>query len=170
MSSGRINNISSLRKIFHHHQNLGWRKYGLLNAFIAFLIGLYTYTIPIMGEFYFFFIYAPVAAFVTFGLLSKKYLGNFAEQPLRKIIKVGLVGTVITHYLTLVIRGSTNIVWYTLMGESLDTIEAPDGFLFLLFWSLPGALISFLYFGAISILFAIVIGYQMKRYDNLRKL
>jgi hypothetical protein len=130
-----------------------WIKYGLLNALLGLIVGI---GINING----FAIAAPIAAFLIGGLfwklLIKDKINNF------RVIITGILSGSISHYLTFILSGVIGNFQYWTTGNTAYTPSIPD----MLVRSIVMTLFSLVFFGWLTVPYAIIMGFILKRIEN----
>jgi hypothetical protein len=130
-----------------------WIKYGLLNALLGLIVGI---GINLNG----FAIAAPVAAFLIGGLFWK--LLNKDKITNIRIVITGILSGSISHYLTFILFGVIGNIQYLTMGNTSYTPSIPD----MLVRSVVMTLFSLLFYGWLTVPYAIIMGFILKRMEN----
>ena len=146
-----------------------WIKYGIFNALIGLLIGAYT-AITAIGDGYFVVgIAAPLAFFLTGGLLWKFIVKK--KYDVVKIIITGLLTGVISHYLTFVILSIGINICYWTTGECTGSLgEPPASIISMITGAFAFSFFSLLFFGWITAPSSVIIGLLLKRQENNKTL
>ena len=89
-----------------------WIKYGLSNAFLGLIIGIYIAITSIGDGYYAFGIAAPIAAFFTGGITWKLIMKNHFDNS--KIYTTGIITGTVSHYITFILISiGMNICYWT---------------------------------------------------------
>lgn len=135
-----------------------WFRYAILSSLLAFLVGIYGYTVSIAGEHIYFFVPAPIAAFLISGLIWKWTFKQKDDYKVGNVISVGLIGVPIIHYLTFVLIGLVRYICYHLTGNCTDYAGKPDSITYILTSSIFQSLISIYKIGVLTVPSGILIG------------
>jgi hypothetical protein len=123
-----------------------WIKYGIINAVLGLIVGIFLSLTAIGDGYYVFAVVAPISAFLTGGLFWKILVKNNASKI--KVIFTGLLTGIISHYITFVLLGIGANICYWSTGNCTDSFGDPPASIFL---SLAGAFLlsffSLLFFG-----------------------
>ena len=130
-----------------------WIKYGLLNALLGLIVGS---GINLNG----FAIAAPVAAFLIGGLFWKILIKDKITNI--RIVITGILSGSISHYLTFILSGVIGNIQYWTTGNTAYTPSIPD----MLIRSVAMTLFSLLFFGWLTVPYAIITGFILKRMEN----
>ncbi len=156
--------MKDLLTFFARTSEKDWFKYGLASSVFAFLVGLYGFTVSIAAEHIYFFVPAPIAAFIVSGLMWKWTFKKKDDYKVGNVISVGLIGIPIIHYLTFVLMGLGRIICYYLTGNCTDYTGKPDNILYVMSSSIIQSLITIYKLGIITLPSGILIGlYIMKK-------
>lgn len=101
-------------------------RYSVISTIIAFILGLYFYTIPIAAEHIYFFISAPIATFLPSLFLWKWTFKSTKDYKIANILSVSLILTLIIHYLNFAVLGIGRILCYYLTGNRTDLTEQTE--------------------------------------------
>jgi hypothetical protein len=134
-----------------------WIKYGLLNALLGLIVGI---SINING----FAIAAPIAAFLI-GWLFWKLLNKDKITNIRIVI-TGILSGSISHYLTFILSGVIGNFQYWTTGNTAYTPSIPD----MLVRSVVMTLFSLLFFGWLTVSYAIIMGFILKRVEEKKNM
>jgi hypothetical protein len=134
-----------------------WIKYGLLNALLGLIVSI---GINLNG----FAIAAPVAAFLIGGLFWK--LLNKDKITNIRIVITGILSGSISHYLTFVLFGVIGNIHYWTTGNTAFTPSIPD----MLVRSVVMSLFSLLFFGWLTVPYAIIMGFILKRVEEKKNM
>lgn len=125
---------------------------------VAFITGLVAYSIPMAAEHIYFFISAPLAAWLTGYLIWKFVFKRATDYKTGNLIGVAVVVIPFIHFLNFLILNFGRIICYHLTGSCVDYSGHPlsisEAFLF----SFPQTLISLYKIGWITLPAFIFIG------------
>ncbi|MFB6307276.1 MAG: hypothetical protein ABEH43_09870 [Flavobacteriales bacterium] len=138
-----------------------WVKYGLLNALIGVVIGLYIGVSAIGGGYFIFVIAAPLAAFVTGGALWRLFMKNNINNI--KVILMGLLTETVSHYIAfLLLFIGMNICFWTTGGCTGSANSPPPSISQMLLGGFGLSFFSLIFFGWITAPYSIIIGFIIK--------
>ncbi len=142
-----------------------WVKYGIANAIIGLIIGLYI-SITAIGDGYDVFpIAIPLVAFITGGLLWNRIVKDKFDST--KIVITGLLTGALSHYLTFVLISIGNNICYWTTGGCTGTLGAPPAsILSMLGGALVFSFFSLLFFGWITVPYSILVGLLIKKLNK----
>jgi hypothetical protein len=142
-----------------------WIKYGLINALLGLIIGIYI-TITATGEGYFLYgISAPIAAFLTGGLIWKLIVKDKFDRG--KIIITGLLTGTISHYLAFLLVSILMNICYWTTGMCTGSLGEPPASIFsMLIGSFAFLFFSLLFFGWITVPYSLITGFILKKIEN----
>ena len=142
-----------------------WIKYGLANAIIGLIVGLYIAISAIGDGYYVFPIAAPLAAFIVGGFLWTKIVKD--GNDLTKIIITGLLTGTVSHYVTFVLLSIGMNICYWTTGECTRTLgDPPASILTMLGGAFAFSFFSILFFGWVTAPYSIIIGLIIKRFNK----
>ena len=146
-----------------------WIKYGFLNALIGLLIGAYTAFTAIGNGYFVAAIAAPLAFFLTGGLLWKLIVKKKIDVV--QILITGLLTGTISHYITFIILGiGVNICYWT-TGQCTGSLgEPPASIISMITGAFAFSFFSLLFFGWITTPASVIIGFFLKRLENKKTL
>ncbi len=130
-----------------------WIKYGIINAVLGLIVGIF---INING----FAIAAPLAAFLIGGLFWKLLIKEKTNNI--RIVITGILSGSISHYLTFILFGVIGNIHYWTTGNTAYTPSIPD----MLVRSVVMTLFSLLFYGWLTVPYAIIMGFILKRMEN----
>ncbi|MBK8874611.1 MAG: hypothetical protein IPN13_12080 [Bacteroidetes bacterium] len=136
---------------------------------LAFLVGIYGYTVSIAGEHIYFFVPAPIAAFIVSGLMWKWTFKQKDDYKVGNVISMGLIGVPIIHYLTFVLMGLGRFICYYLTGKCTDYSGKHESIIFVMSISIIQSLISIYKIGILTVPSGILIGLFTMRKSKLRQ-
>jgi hypothetical protein len=142
-----------------------WIKFGLINAFLGLVIGIYLALTAIGDGYSVFAIGAPIAAFLTGCLFWKLMVKEKSSR--RRVVFTGILTGIFSHYLTFVlINIGANICYWT-TGKCTDSFgEPPANFFMMLGGAFIFSFFSLVFFGWLTVAYAIVTGLILKRMEN----
>jgi len=142
-----------------------WTKYGLFNALLGLVIGIFI-AITSIGDGYFVFgIAAPIAAFLTGGLLWKFLVKDTLYHS--KIFITGLLTGTISHYITFVLISIGMNICYWTTGNCTGSLgDPPASIVNMLTGAFAFSFFSLLFLGWLTIAYSIIIGLILKRIEN----
>ena len=140
-------------------------RFSVISTFVAFILGLYWYTIPIAAEHIYFFVSAPMATFYPCLLMWRKTFKTKNDSRIRNVFALAFFLTLITHYLNFVILGIGQLIinwfWQTEPPESIiETIT---------YTTWLRMLISLYYFGFITFILFLIIGIYTIKTSKIEK-
>ena len=142
-----------------------WIKYGIANAIIGLIVGLYIAITAIGDGYYVLPIAAPLAAFIVGGLLWTKIVKDGYGST--KIIITGLLTGTVSHYVTFVLLSIGMNVCYWTTGECTGTLgDPPASILTMLGGAFAFSFFSLLFLGWITAPYSILIGLLIKRLNK----
>jgi hypothetical protein len=142
-----------------------WIKYGIANAIIGLIVGLYIAITATGDGYYVFPIAAPLAAFIVGGFLWKKIVKD--EFDSIKIIITGLLTGTVSHYVTFVLLSIGMNLCYWTTGECTGSLgDPPASILSMLGGAFAFSFFSLLFFGWITAPYSIVVGLIIKRLNK----
>jgi hypothetical protein len=143
-------------------------RYSIISTLVAFVLGLFCYTIPIAAEHIYFFISAPIATFFPSYFIWKWTFKTTKDYKIGNVLSVGLILTLITHYLNFVVLGIGRILCYFLTGNCTDYTGQTESFLgTLTYISWLRMLISLYYFGLVTLVIYSAVGFYVIKTTNL---
>ncbi|MCU0418581.1 MAG: hypothetical protein MUC38_02900 [Cyclobacteriaceae bacterium] len=145
-----------------------WIKYALLNAAFGLIIGAYV-AVTAIGEGYeALAVAAPLAAFVIAGLMWSLLVKQSWDS--WRIALAGLFTGSVSHYLTFLFMSlGMNICYWTTGGCTGSMGEPPAGLADSLLGAFGFSFFSLLFFGWITVPYAIVSGFVLKRLGSKHK-
>ena len=142
-----------------------WIKYGLSNAFLGLIIGIYIAVIFIGDGYNAFIIASPIAAFFTGGIAWKRIMKDHLNPT--KIYITGIVTGTVSHYITFILISIGMNICYWTTGNCTGSLGDPPASIAVM---LPGAFVfsffSLLFFIWITVPYSILIGFIFKRNEN----
>ncbi len=152
-----------MKKVFCKSKSDAFR-FASISAACAFLVGIKGYTISIAADHIYFFISAPIAAFLCSYVFWRLTFKSFKDYKTLNVIALALILTVVTHYLNFVILGLGRLVWYHLTGNGADYSGQVDSlFATITYVGYFSTLISLYYFGLISYILFVLSGLYILR-------
>ena len=143
-------------------------KFTILSTAFAFIVGLIGYSIPITAEHINFHISAPLATILPSYFVWKKVFKTKSDYKISSLIAVGLILTLITHYLNFVILGIGRLICYQFTGNCTDYTGEVESLLgTLTYFSFLRALITLYKVGIITWFLFITAGIYVKRTSKL---
>ena len=138
-----------------------WFLYGLLNAVIGLIAGVYLMFLA-TGDGYEGFVYAaPIAVFITGAFFWKKLITEEASN--LKIVFTGLLTGTVSHYLAFILMSIGMNICYWTTGGCLNSLgEPPASILSMLGAAIGFSFFSLIFFGWITAPGAIIIGFIIK--------
>lgn len=145
-----------------------WVIYGLANAVIGLVIGTYI-AITALGDSYFVFaIAAPIAAFLTGGLIWKLIVKEHLTR-IRILIAGVLTGT-ISHYITFVLLGITMNICYWTTGACTGSLgDPPASILLMVGGAFAFSFFSLMFFGWLTAPTSVAIGMILRQINRKKK-
>jgi hypothetical protein len=139
-----------------------WLHYGLLNALLGLIVGVFLALTALADDYYVFVITAPIAAFLTGGLFWKLIAKNNLTKT--RVVITGILSGTLSHYLTWLLMGiGANLIYWTTANWT-NSFDEPPANIFLMF---GGAFLlsffSLLFFGWVTVPFARITGFILKR-------
>jgi len=145
-----------------------WIKYGLANATIGFIIGLFLTFFASGNSYYVLSITAPLASFIVGGLFWQLMVRNIRDTS--QIVIVGLLTGTIAHYITFILLNIGLNICYWLTGGCTDPLGGPPPSIwFMLGGAFPLSCFSLLFCGWITVPCSILIGLILQRTKNNKK-
>jgi type III secretory pathway component EscS len=146
-----------------------WIKYGIVNAIIGLIVGIFIAITTIGEGYYVFAIAAPLAAFIVGGLFWNMIAKN--EYNSTKIIITGLLTGSVSHYVTFVLLSIGMNICYWTTGECTGSLgEPPVSILSALRDSFVFSFFSLLFFGWITIPYAIAVGFIIMKINKSKNI
>ena len=143
-------------------------RYSIISTIVAFILGLYFYTIPFAAEHIYFFISAPIATFFPSLFLWKWKFKTTKNYKIGNVLSVALILTLITHYLNFVLIGIGRILCYYLTGKCTDYTGQTESLLgTLTYISWFRMLISLYNFGFLTFVIVSSVGIYVMKTSNL---
>ncbi len=129
------------------------------------IIGIFIVFTAIGDGYFVFGIAAPIAAFLTGGLLWKLIVMKKIDGA--RIIITGLLTGTVSHYITFVLLSiGANICYWTTGGCTGSLGGPPASILVMLSGSFAFSFFSLLFFGWITAPVSVIIGFILKRLEN----
>lgn len=144
-----------------------WVKFGLLNALVGVIIGVQI-TIAAIGSGYWVLILAaPVAVFLTAGLVWRFLQGEANPIQSKRLFTIGLLTGTVSHYLTWILLDvALDLLWWAGIYSGSSLGDPPPSFLESLKWSFTGTFISLLVYGWITVPASILAGFVVRRLED----
>lgn len=136
-----------------------WSRFALYNAAMGLIVGILIAATAKADDHWLFIAVAPVAAFITGGLLWRLFIGEQRPVTVPRVLLTGLLTGTVSHYIAwLLLSVALNLTYWTfgIGGGSLNDPPAgvwemlPGGFLYSFF--------SLLFYGWLTVPGAIVCG------------
>ena len=143
-------------------------RYSIISTIVAFILGLYFYTIPFAAEHIYFFISAPIATFFPSLFLWKWKFKTTKNYKIGNVLSAALILTLIIHYLNFVVIGIGRILCYYLTGKCTDYTGQTESLLgTLTYISWFRMLISLYNFGFLTFVIVSSVGIYVMKTSNL---
>lgn len=161
--------LKLLRNIYSNFSSQKDRlKYGWLSALFAFMFGIYGYTLSFAGEHIYFFIPAPIAAFIVNYLLWHWTFKTKSDFKMGNVVSIGIIGVPVIHYFTFLLMGFGRIICYRLTGNCTDYTGQPDSIPGVLGFSVVQMLIAIYKTGIITFPIGIAIGIYVLKTSKVK--
>lgn len=143
-------------------------KFGLFNALVGILIGVFI-TIFSIGDGYGIFIFAaPISVFLVGAVLWRLLLDNKIMRNVRVLI-VGILTGSLSHYITFLIISIIMNICYLLTGGCTDSLgNKPASVFEMLTGSFAFSFFSLFFFGWITIPASILIGFLLRFSESMK--
>ena len=146
-----------------------WLKYGLINALLGLIVGVFLALTAIGDGYSVVLIAAPISAFLIGGLFWKLIIKGKLTKT--RVIVTGILTGTISHYLTFLLLGIGYNICYWTTGNCTDSFGEPPANILLMF---GGAFLlsffSLLFFGWLTVPYAIITGLILKRMEEKKNL
>lgn len=143
-------------------------RFAFYSTISAFIIGIIGYIIPIAADHIYFFISAPIATFFPCYFIWRWAFKTKENYKIWTTIAVGLILTIITHYLNFVVLGIGRTICYYLTGNCTDYTGQTESVLgTLTYISWLRTLISLYYFGLLTFVLFSAIGIYVIKTSKL---
>jgi hypothetical protein len=143
-------------------QMVQWLKYGIYNALLGLVIGIFVAIYAIGNGYGMFALAAPIAAFFV-SALSWRYIVD--KKPLNaRIIIAGIISGTFSHYFTFIVVSIFMNLCYWITGGCLDSLgEKPASIFFMFAGSFGFSFFSLLFYGWITVPVSIFIGFLIRK-------
>lgn len=142
--------------------------YGLLNALLGLLLGVFVSCKALGSGYYIFIIIAPISAFGVSSLLWKLIINEKKKSELGKILGMGIATSVFSFYFSFIFAGLFFNIYYWISGCAIGSMnDKPAGLFDLLTGAFAFSFFGIVFWGWITIPLSIAIGLIIKKkYKN----
>jgi hypothetical protein len=134
-------------------------RFAFWSTILAFIIGFICYQIPISSEHIYFFLSLPIATFIPCCFIWKLTFKSPNDYKVGNVVMIGLILTIICHYLNFVVLGLGRLLCNSLTGGCTDYTGPKESILGILTYeTFLRMLISLYKLGLITWIIFIIIG------------